>query len=154
MNSVITFQQPDGGLDGIYIHFSDASGIASSIYEGFPASSTYFASESSTGGLHSRQTATTDCENGVSTTAADFAGAAQMLASWFGGSRSFYGHNTAVAYGCNYGEGQTYTSSQFMNDILSINNTCQATGAGWVSSPGSGYGRTLATKSFCGTLNP
>ena len=164
-NSVIAFERPRGGPDGIYMHYFDANGTASAIHlNSISNAPPYVPSESSTIESHRRRgTGTVFCSNGSAGPAfgppSDFQGATEALANWFGNGRAFFGPcvsayvGEAVAYGCNYGIGQTYTATQVWSDMTLVNNTCPPVGSvvGWVDHPEwqSAYGREVSSQSFC-----
>ncbi|KAI9868967.1 MAG: hypothetical protein M1813_002790 [Trichoglossum hirsutum] len=95
--------------------------------------------------------------NGFSIGSLDRETAINGLASWFGYGQSYtakhesYVWGSVVAFTCNYGKKQTYTSAQFLADNGQVDDVCGATGAGWMSWPQykSSSGRTGSSQSFC-----
>ncbi|PMD22615.1 hypothetical protein NA56DRAFT_747867 [Hyaloscypha hepaticicola] len=100
--------------------------------------------------------------NGFGTPADDVNVAQGNLANQCGGGYFFSGrsiaayYGTGVAFGCNYGNGQTCHSDQLWSDFGAINSQCGFTsgaqaGAGWYShnSWKATYGRTAAASGFC-----
>ena len=107
--------------------------------------------------LQSVNQAKSGARGGGSGSASDFAQADQMLANFFGNGNTFKGkdiayyYGSAVAFGCNYGHGQTDTASKWDSNVNAINQDCGVAGSGWYSYPSSkaSYGRTLSSESFC-----
>jgi hypothetical protein len=75
--------------------------------------------------------------------ASDFAQADQTLANFFRDGNTFMGkdiayyYGSAVAFGCNYGNGQTVAAEQWNNNVNAINQQCGVAGSGWYSYPSS-----------------
>ena len=99
---------------------------------------------------------------GFGTPTEDVNTAQSQLANLFGNgyywtSRSIAStYNSGVAYGCNYGNGQTSTSGQYWSDIAAVNSQCgftngAAAGVGWYShdSRKASYGHTANSAGYC-----
>jgi hypothetical protein len=157
MHSVVALQRPDGGPDGLYMHYIDASGTISVKYLGNPGTTLHHR-QGSLNLANTPRSVDSDvtCGGGYGS-ASDFINAEQALANFFGNGNSFYAKSvsfysgSAAAFGCNYGHGQTCTAQQYLGDMQAVDDSCGASVAGWKSYPSSKstYGRTLASESFC-----
>ncbi|CAF0820613.1 unnamed protein product [Didymodactylos carnosus] len=136
------FSRPIGATDGIYT---------------FTANSTsYMGSANVTKRNRLRDTGV-HCETSVYFSTADMDKAIEGLAQFFGTGNSFYArsvssyYGSAVAFGCNYGNGQHMDAEFFRNEQNLINTKCGSGRGGWNGHESwkSSYGRTSAAKSFC-----
>jgi hypothetical protein len=69
----------------------------------------------------------------------------------FNGKSTSYKSGSAVAYGCNYGKGQTITGTWLSAQYNNIAQQCGSTGPGWVSYPDwkASYGVDSSATGFC-----
>ncbi|KAI9858415.1 MAG: hypothetical protein M1813_007519 [Trichoglossum hirsutum] len=154
--SAATHSVPEDGPDGLYIHHIDDDGNSTYQYWG-EAPAPVFARSSEVPELETlkkRDGATCDS---FQLDGNDADGATDGLAEWFGCGQQFKGKNGAsykwgsvVAYGCDYGNGQSYTSIQFLSDIAAVKAKC-GSNAGYFahSSWKSSYGLTQTSQGFC-----
>lgn len=158
--STLAFKHPEGSPDGLYVHDVDANGTVSVTYIGIsnitvPHGRRSDTNASSTGPVELKSTGPA-CGGGVGN-ADDMADAENALADEFGDGITFQGksvsytYSSAVAFVCNYGNGQTVTSGQYLGYISSVDAYCGSDVAGWYSYPSSKatYGRTLSGENFC-----
>ncbi|KAI0138699.1 hypothetical protein F4776DRAFT_663068 [Hypoxylon sp. NC0597] len=97
------------------------------------------------------------CKNQYTLNYDDMGYAEQGFENNFGNGNSFYGktvsykYGSAVAYGCNYGHGQTVTGTWLAAQFAAIAQSCGAQSAGWVSYPDwkASYGIDNAGVGFC-----
>ncbi|KAJ6473879.1 hypothetical protein C8R45DRAFT_1103548 [Mycena sanguinolenta] len=154
--TAVAFQRPTGGPDGLYIHSIDAEGNSVVEYLGVASTSSNHIPRAAGPSAKFGKRDGVTCGGG-SGSAGDFAQADQMLANFFGNGNTFKGkdiayyYGSAVAFGCNYGNGQTDTASQWDSNVNDINQDCGVAGSGWYSYPSSkaSFGRTLSSESFC-----
>lgn len=150
--SVSAAKRPDNAPDGIYIEVVHANGTTVMEYYG-PANTTAPAYA-----LDKR-----DKDQGYpvcqrpAMARSDIVAAVNGLNNFFGGGNAFYGksvsnyHGGAVAYGCNYGNGQSMDAGRFNDMMNSLDTSCGNTHAGYFDHPGwkSSYGRAQSSSSFC-----
>lgn len=69
----------------------------------------------------------------------------------FGGKSVSYKYGSAVAYGCNYGKGQTITGTWLAAQFGRIAQECGASGGGWTTYPDwkASYGLDSSAAGFC-----
>ncbi|KAI9857958.1 MAG: hypothetical protein M1813_007927 [Trichoglossum hirsutum] len=150
--------------DGVYIHNTADDGTIETSYVGSVgnfSSSPKFVRRSrledptSTVAVNKRDTGA-HC-NKLNGSPNDFFAAQAGLGMYFGddgqhftGDISFKAQS-AVAFACDYGKGQQYTSCQFYADMDAVDGLCGAGGAGWSSHESwkSSYGRTLSSEKYC-----
>ncbi|KAI1142536.1 hypothetical protein F5Y05DRAFT_371431 [Hypoxylon sp. FL0543] len=97
------------------------------------------------------------CKNQYSLNYNDMVYAERSLEDQFDSNGSFSGksvsatYGSVVAYGCNYGNGQTITSSWLAAQYQLIAQNCGTTSPGWISYPDwkASYGIDSADSGFC-----
>ncbi|KAI0319775.1 hypothetical protein OF83DRAFT_1169917 [Amylostereum chailletii] len=147
--SAVAIERPKGGPDGLYIAEVDANGDEKLTYVG-PGNTTVphtLTARASTGPF---------CQS-VQASASDISNAEHALANFFGGGTSFFGSSvsmysgSAVAYGCNYGNGQTMSSQEFLGYVSVLDAKCGGQNAAYYNLPSSksSYGRTASSQGFC-----
>ncbi|KAI9868527.1 MAG: hypothetical protein M1813_005971 [Trichoglossum hirsutum] len=153
---------PEDGPDGLHIHHIDETGNSTYQFWGEASAPVLARSIEARASYPSPELASLKKRDGVNCNSfqldsTDATAAANGLAAWFGCGRSFQGKNQAayksgsvVAFGCDYGNGQTYTSDQFLNDIAAVKAKCGSS-AGWDAHDSwkSSYGFTQTSQSYC-----
>ncbi|KAH0559905.1 hypothetical protein GP486_003578 [Trichoglossum hirsutum] len=146
--------------DGLYLHVVEPNGTVVTHYAGESGNSTLKfmrrGSVPTSVTANSKRDTGAHCNN-IGGSPEDFLAAEGGLSSFFGSNgQSFASHisykiGNGVAYGCDYGNGQTYTACQLSSDVDAIDSKCGTGGAGWSSHESwkSSYGRTLASEKFC-----
>ena len=142
-------KRPDGGPDGIYVEIEHDNGTTTVQYYGK-------ANHTEAGAFGKRAGVGPQCTSG-SMSRSDIVEAQGGLASFFGGGNAFYAksvsnyHGGAVAFGCNYGKGQTMDANTFNGFMGSVDGSCGDTQAGYYNHPDwkASYGRTQSSSSFC-----
>lgn len=97
------------------------------------------------------------CKNQYSVNYSDSIAAQQGLEAQFQSGGSFDGPSvsfksgSAVAYGCNYGNGQTVSGSWLAAQFAQISQTCGSSSGGWIAYPDwkASYGIDNSGVSFC-----
>ncbi|KAH0556090.1 hypothetical protein GP486_005972 [Trichoglossum hirsutum] len=153
---------PEDGPDGLYIHHTDENGNSTYQYWG-EAPDLVFARTIEGRALNtSSKLASLERRDGPVCSSFeldqnDANSATNGLAAWFGCGRSFKGKSEAsyksgsvVAFGCDYGDGQTYTSDKYLDDIAAVKAKC-GNSAGWFAHDSwkSSYGFTQTSQSYC-----
>jgi hypothetical protein len=119
---------PEDATDGFYVHSYDNNGNSVYDYMGgsTPSSKRSAGPISRIHSMFRRDNPETTCLPFL-ISISDLTCAENGLANWFGAGQSFKGKNgasykcgAAVAYGCDYGGGQTYTSAEFLADMYAI----------------------------------
>jgi|SRR5579862_8871765 len=163
LTSVSALRHSPTDADGLYSHTKEADGSITTHYLGLAGDQnpkfvrrSSPEDETSTAGLGKRDTGAHCNSPSLNGSPSDFLGAEGGLAVFFGTGQSFVGTQTyksgnAVAFGCDYGNGQEYTACQLTSDVQAIDALCGQGGAGWSSHESwkSTYGRTLLSESFC-----
>lgn len=147
---------PIGSANGIYLHQVDADGTVRTEYLGAgPVTLPSAPSTRAYSPVYARAGYSLQCQN-IGVNQGDKENAEKQLASAFAGGSFFRGtissvSGSAVAYGCDYGNGQTMSSEQFQEFMSALDGQCGAATAGWYSIPdwAASYGRTNAGVSFC-----
>jgi hypothetical protein len=153
------YSLPEDAPDGIYKHYTDDSGSPAykKIFtpDSAPAPNPRSVLDTLAPSAKFRRQADVSCSNFL-VGESELAGAVRGLANFFGDGNSFkknhsYKNGSVVAFACDYGKGQTYTSQQFLADMAAIDGVCGSQGAGWNShkSAKSSYGRTQSSQPFC-----
>ncbi|CAF3456589.1 unnamed protein product [Rotaria sp. Silwood1] len=154
ISTASSYKKPVGGADGIYIFHMTSSTSNDPIIEYLgPANFT----TTVLSGPSQRKDSGVHCEQNVFFSTDDMNKAISGLASFFGTGNAFYAksvssyYGSAVAFGCNYGNGQHMDANFFIQEQNLINNKCGSGRGGWSSHESwkSSYGRTSASKSFC-----
>lgn len=148
--SVSAAKRPEGAPDGIYVEIVHDNGTTTMEYYG-PANST-----SSVYSFDKRAGVGPVCQT-PAMARSDIVSAVNGLSGFFGGGNAFYGLSVssysggAVAYGCNYGDGQTMDANTFIGFENDLDSTCGNTHAGYYNHPDwkASYGRTQSSQSFC-----
>ncbi|KAI9858414.1 MAG: hypothetical protein M1813_007518 [Trichoglossum hirsutum] len=153
------YSLPEDAPDGIYNHYTDDSGSPAyekiSMPTSTPASNPRSFLDTLTQSAKFRRQADVSCSN-YYVGGSDLPGAVKGLTDFFGAGNSFrknysFKYGSVIAFACDYGRGQTYTSQQFLADMAAVDGVCGPQGAGWNShkSAKSSYGRTQSSQSFC-----
>ena len=105
--------------------------------------------------LSSSRAASVSCDvscNGQQTSASNIQGAESGLEGFFGSGlcwskQIFYLSNSVYAFGCDYGNGQCETTSDYQQEISCVDNACGNTQGGWnsVHSSKVTYGREIGS---------
>lgn len=150
-----TFHHPHGAAEGYYTHFKALDGTLHTTYHGAapPAAGTTATTNSTT---HTRRAGGGVQCQGLMFAAGDASAAAAGLAHALDGNPAFFHatsfvSGTAVAYGCDYGNGQHIGGTEltgYMNDIAAA---CGAGKQGYFNIPSAkaSYGVTTAGSGFC-----
>jgi hypothetical protein len=150
---------PEDAPDGFYGHYIDSNGEPAyetvDVSTSAPASSRRSTPDTLIESAKFRRDGDIKCNNFL-IGGLDLAEAEAQLAKYFDAGTKFYKVysakvGSAVAFACDYGKGQTYTSQQIGADMSAINLVCGPLGAGWksYSESKSSYGRTQSSQSFC-----
>lgn len=106
--------------------------------------------------MHARAGFGVQCQNDVEVDSSDITNAQNALGNSFGGGITFHSKisavsGDAVAYGCDYGNGQFMTSTEYLGYMSAISTNCGSTSAGYYNIPSSksSYGRTSSSVGFC-----
>jgi hypothetical protein len=98
----------------------------------------------------------TQCGGSYGFSESDYEVALQGMANYFGNGQSFsgkiwYTYGNAVIFGCDYGHGQTFTSSQLYSDLGAVDTACPNGQTGWYDHEPwkSSYGRIVTGQGFC-----
>lgn len=148
--SVSAAKRPEGAPDGIYLEIVSGNGTTIMEYVG-PTPSTIPEHK-----LDRRAGVGPQCQSPLMALS-DIQAAQGGLANFFGGGNAFYAKSvssysgSAVAYGCNYGNGQTMDSNTFNEFMSDLDVNCGNTHAGYYNHPDwkASYGRTQSSQSFC-----
>jgi hypothetical protein len=140
---------PAGSLDGIYVSSVHADGSAFWEYKG-PVDTNV-----TTSSLFTRDSAGVHCNGNY--IGNDAQGAANAFRDFCGQGKHFDGksisvqYGNAVAYGCNYGNGQTCYSGDMQNYFDAIFKQCGQGEAGWynVKSSKASYGVQAGGSGYC-----
>ncbi|KAN0086669.1 hypothetical protein V8E54_000357 [Elaphomyces granulatus] len=150
------YSLPGDSPDGLYVHETDADGNPKNthipdfnITERSITPSAKFARDSSQG--------TITCKNQYTLNYNDMITAEQGLEQAFQHGGSFSGKSTsykwssAVAYGCNYGKGQTFSGNWLAAQFAQIAQSCGTSSPGYISFPQwkAAYGIDSSGVGFC-----
>ncbi|GJE86666.1 hypothetical protein PsYK624_027470 [Phanerochaete sordida] len=145
-----TFHHPHGASEGYYTHFKALDGTLHTTYHGTtpPAGSV--------NSTHTRRSGGGVQCQGLTFAAGDASAAAAGLAHALDGNPSFFHatsfvSGTAVAYGCDYGNGQHIGGTELTGYINDIAAACGAGKQGYFNIPSAkaSYGVTTAGSGFC-----
>ena len=143
------FSHDPSAPDGVYTHYVDSAGTPQNVYLG----PVHARREPH---LDVRDSSGVQCQSSIQMNADDVSAAQTQLGNIFGGGFQFFKtisikSGSAVAYGCDYGNGQTLSNSDFSGYMGSVSTRCGATSAGFFNLPQfkAAYGRTNAGISFC-----
>lgn len=143
-------RRPEGAPDGIYIELVYPNGTAHLEYYGLPKEMTPGSDLSKRAGIGPQ------CQS-PAMAVSDIQAAQGGLAGFFGNGNAFYAKSVsnynggAVAFGCNYGNGQTMDANTFNGFMSSLDTACGNTHAAYYNHPDwkASYGRTQSSSSFC-----
>ena len=148
-----TFSLASDAADGAYIHTIGPNGDPQTTYVG------ELANTSDVSKRHQRRDYQGQifCKNQYILNSGDVSAAEQGLEALFPYGRSFYISSvsykigTAVAYGCNYGDGQTVTGDFLAAQFGNIAGQCGGSSGGYVSYPDwkASYGIDSAAAGYC-----
>jgi hypothetical protein len=149
-----TFSLPPNSLDGFYIHTIDESGNKGLEYLGL-LNSTVKTHDRNENSFEKRASEGAICQ-GSYLYPSDVTNAEGGLEGVCGGGKKFssaisYQGGDAVAYGCNYGSGQTCHSNDVATFFGRLTTKCGGNQQGWYSYPDwkVSYGVTHVGNSFC-----
>ncbi|KAH9890724.1 hypothetical protein F4778DRAFT_752061 [Xylariomycetidae sp. FL2044] len=141
-----------GPQDGLYVEKTNPDGSTEWEYQGRYSPSP---AESSSNELTTRASEGANC-NGFYLDANDIQNAINGLIGTCGDGRKYssrisYQYGNAVAFGCNYGSGQTCYAKDLRSMFTSVEQKCGTSGAGWYSKPSwkASYGYTSVSNSYC-----
>lgn len=150
--AVASFTHAPGTPDGIYAHYTDADGVDHTEWVS-PLNTTAPAERRV---LQVRAGFGVQCQGDVEVSSNDINNAQNSLGNSFGSGITFHKKisavsGSAVAYGCDYGNGQFMTSTEYLGYMSAITTNCGSTVAGYYNLPSSksSYGRTSSSVGFC-----
>jgi hypothetical protein len=152
------YSLPSDSPDGLYVHETDADGNPKNTHipdfniteRSITRSAKFARGSSSDQGI-------VTCKNQYTLNYDDMITAEQGLDSWFQTGGSFSGKstsykwNSAVAYGCNYGKGQTINGNWLAAQWSLIAQSCGTSSPGYISFPQwkAAYGVDSSGVGFC-----
>ncbi|RYP05520.1 hypothetical protein DL765_009820 [Monosporascus sp. GIB2] len=153
-----TFSYAPGAPDGFYVHAINNAGYPENIFIGdlkdmLPP----VANDTNTHTRRKEKQGDIYCKNQYTINYDDLVAAEQGLERMyqdggsFSGKSTSYKYGSAVAYGCNYGNGQTITGSWLAAQYAAIGQKCGSNSPGWVAYPDwkSSYGVDQSGVGFC-----
>jgi hypothetical protein len=156
-----TIQHSSDDLDGFYVHVTGSDGQLTSIYMGIFHGDPVLAANETEMIANTRRSGGTQggitCNNQYGLNFNDVNQAEQGMEAAFQYGGSFYQSpwtykvGTAVAYGCNYGNGQEVAGPWLSAQFANIATTCGSAGPGYVSYPDwkAQYGIDSTSVSLC-----
>lgn len=149
--AIASFTHAPGTPNGVYAHFTDADGVDHTEWIG-PVNTTAPIEHRV---LQVRAPYGVQCQDDE-VSSSDITGAQNALANSFNSGLTFHKKistvfNSAVAYGCDYGNGQFMTSTEYLGYMSAISTNCGSSAAGYYNLPSSksSYGRTSSALGFC-----
>lgn len=149
------FKIAPGAPDGLYTHHVALDGSVHTLYHGEWNRTTSAATATTSAAKSKRSPFGVYCQT-LTFQPADGQQAVLGLANTLNANNQFYhsisySSGTAVAYGCDYGHGQTMSGADTSDYLAMVENQCGNNKQGWFSLPDwkASYGMTVSGSSFC-----